>query len=156
VNCEHTEAGGSNKAIATQTDSMKKTILLIEDDRADIEHIEQAFKQNKIRCKLCIAHSGSDALEMLTGEENRVAPDLILLDLDLPKMSGLEFLRIINNYVRFKKIETYLLTSRQEEYDPIFTKRFGIAGYIVKPLLFETGMTGDTKKLFHFLSGNKS
>jgi CheY-like chemotaxis protein len=128
-----------------------KTILLIEDDYLDVESIRRTFTKMKLEHYLYVAHNGVDALEMLTSEDKKINPDLILLDINMPKMNGLEFLRIIKNYSRLKNIEIFILTTSEEEYDKSTTEHLGISGYILKPLKFSENTVGDAGKLLAFL-----
>lgn len=82
-----------------------KEILLIEDDYVDVESIKRTLKKLQIQHNLHIAHNGVDALAMLTGsaEGAKVIPDIILLDINMPKMNGIEFLGIIKELLQFEK-----------------------------------------------------
>jgi CheY-like chemotaxis protein len=128
-----------------------KNILLIEDDYLDVESIKRIFKKSKFDYRLYVAHNGASALEMLTSDENRITPDIILLDINMPKMNGLEFLRIVKNYSRFKNIKTFILTTSEEEYDKNTAEHLGIEGYLLKPLKFEEKMSEDAQKLLKLL-----
>jgi CheY-like chemotaxis protein len=119
---------------------LAKTILLIEDDYLDIMSVQRALSKLKMAYELKIAHNGVDALAMLNGnntERIKILPDIILLDINMPKMSGLEFLSIIKNYYSLKSIRVYIMTTSSEEYDQITAKNLGVNGYIIKPLDFE-------------------
>lgn len=124
-----------------------KTILLVEDDYLDVESVKRTFKKLGIDHTLHVAHNGADALSMIMRDENKVVPDVILLDINMPKMNGLEFLRIIKNYYNFKRIKVFIITTSAEEYDKISSQNLGVAGYIVKPLNFKDVRDSDTLKL---------
>jgi CheY-like chemotaxis protein len=130
-----------------------KTILLIEDDYVDVESVKRLFKKESLPVKLYIAHNGVDALAMLTGNsqgDGKITPDIILLDINMPKMNGIEFLRIIKNYYSLKNIKTFILSTSAEEYDKIAAGSLGIDGYLLKPLDFkrnEKGITALLKEL---------
>lgn len=114
----------------------QKKILLIEDDYLDVISVQRTLKKLKIEHELFVAHNGVDGLEMLTGnspDKQKVQPDVILLDINMPKMNGLEFLRIVKNYYSLNNIKIFILTTSAEEYDRIAAENLGIAGYILKP-----------------------
>ncbi|MEO5642526.1 MAG: response regulator [Bacteroidia bacterium] len=125
-------------------------ILLVEDDYLDIESVKRAFKKIDVVHTLHIAHNGVDALNMLTEtlpDGSRFVPDVILLDINMPKMSGIEFLGIIKNYSSLKNIKIFIITTSSEEYDKAATQNLGITGYILKPLNFKEKASADTLKL---------
>lgn len=113
-----------------------KNILLVEDDYLDVESVKRALKKLKIEYNLYVAHNGVEALGMLTAEENKVVPDIILLDLNMPKMNGMEILAIIKSYFSLNSIKVFILTTSDEEYEKILAQNLGVAGYIIKPLNF--------------------
>ncbi|MES2681589.1 MAG: response regulator [Bacteroidota bacterium] len=118
-----------------------KTILLIEDDYLDVKSVKRALEKLKVNHELHVAHNGVDALALLNGNSAtgiKVLPDIILLDLNMPKMNGLEFLGIIKNYYSLKNIKIFVMTTSAEEYDMVTTQSLGVAGYILKPIDFET------------------
>lgn len=128
-----------------------KTILLIEDDYLDVESVKRTFKKSNIDHALHVAHNGVDALNMLTRDENKVTPDIILLDINMPKMNGLEFLQIIKNYYSLKNIKIFVITTSSEEYDKISAEHLGISGYILKPLDLKNTLYPDVMKLLNEL-----
>ena len=127
------------------------TILLVEDDYLDVESVKRALKKQKINHVLHIAHNGVDALAMLTSETNKVIPDVILLDINMPKMNGLEFLSIIKNYYNLKNIKIFIITTSAEEYDKFTAQSLDVSGYILKPLNFNEKAGGDSLKLMEEL-----
>jgi DNA-binding response OmpR family regulator len=90
---------------------------------------------------------------MLTSNENKIVPDIILLDINLPKMSGLEFLQIVRSYAGLKNILIFIITTSSEEYDKISAQHFDVAGYILKPLNFNNINNSDAAKLLKELKG---
>jgi CheY-like chemotaxis protein len=126
------------------------TILLVEDDYLDVESVKRALKKQNVNHVLHIAHNGVDALAMLTSEVSKVVPDIILLDINMPKMNGLEFLSIIKNYYNLKNIKIFIITTSAEEYDKFTAQSLDVSGYILKPLNFEK-KSGDTLKLMEAL-----
>lgn len=129
------------------------TILLVEDDYLDVESVKRALKKQQISHVLHIAHNGVDALNMLTREYDKIIPDIILLDINMPKMNGIEFLRIIKNYYSLKNIKIFMITTSAEEYDQISAQNLGVAGYILKPLNFKDPKKGDSIKLMEAMVG---
>jgi CheY-like chemotaxis protein len=119
------------------------SILLVEDDEVDIKNVKRAFQKNKILNPLYIANNGLEALSMLKGnkeegiEKMDPAPKMILLDLNMPKMGGIEFLEIIRNDPELRMISVFVMTTSDEESDKIAAYNFNVAGYILKPLSFE-------------------
>ncbi len=118
----------------------KKTILLIEDDYLDVKSVKRTLDKLKVDHELHVAHNGVDALALLNGNSPgglKLLPDVILLDLNMPKMSGIEFLGIIKNYYSLKNIKIFVMTTSAEEYDVVTTQNLGVSGYILKPLDFD-------------------
>lgn len=111
----------------------KHPILLIEDDTIDQMAVKRAFKELKITNKLFIANNGEEALEFLR-DKNTQLPGFILLDLNMPKMNGLEFVNIVKKDPDFKKIPIVVLTTSLEENDRIESFNLSVAGYIIKPV----------------------
>ncbi len=117
-----------------------ETILLIEDDRVDIMTVQRALKKNKISNPLHIARTGLEALSMLRGDKGfkKISPPaLILLDLNLPKMSGIEFLRKLRSDPELKELHIIVLTSSNEPKDRAAAFEYDVDDYIVKPHSFD-------------------
>ncbi len=116
-------------------------ILLIEDDRVDIMTVQRALKKNKISNPLHIARTGLEALSMLRGEVGfkkiSPSPALILLDLNLPKMSGIEFLHELRSDPELKELHIIVLTSSDEPKDRAAAFKYDVDDYIVKPHSFD-------------------
>ena len=115
-------------------------ILLIEDDEVDVMNLKRAFNKNNIRFSLSIAHDGMEALEMLRGPENiklKKLPNIILLDINMPKMNGLEFLRELRADQNLNHISVFVLTTSNEKSDKFEAYKLNVAGYILKPLSFQ-------------------
>lgn len=117
------------------------TILLIEDDRVDIMTVQRALKKNAISNPLHIARTGLEALNMLRGEGGHEkmapAPALILLDLNLPKMSGIDFLHELRSDPELKNLRIIVLTSSNEPKDRAAAFEYDVDDYIVKPHSFD-------------------
>lgn len=121
----------------------KIDVLLVEDNASDAELTIRALRKNKIISSLLHLQDGEDALEYIfaTGKySNRniyETPKVILLDLKMPKLDGLEVLKKIKSDERTKTIPVVLLTSSKEDKDIVVSYRLGVNSYIVKPLGFE-------------------
>ena len=118
-------------------------ILLVEDNPNDVELTLRAFKQHKLTNPVRVARDGAEALAFLFGEGPEAQagighpPKVILLDLKLPKIDGLEVLRRIKSDPRTRAIPVVVLTSSREEQDIVKSYAFGVNSYIVKPVDFE-------------------
>ena len=115
-------------------------ILLIEDNLGDIRLAEEALSESKLRLQLSVVRDGQAALDYLnqTGDfEDVPRPDLILLDLNLPKYSGKEVLAYIKSRAELKHIPVVVLTSSQAEEDIVESYRLYANCYISKPLDFD-------------------
>lgn len=120
----------------------KKTILLVEDNADDIELTLHALKKNNIRNEVVVVNDGAQALDYLFGEGQYADRDLasmpaiILLDLKLPKLDGLEVLRRLRADERTKLLPVVILTSSREEQDIINGYSLGVNSYVRKPVDF--------------------
>ena len=111
----------------------KHTILLVEDDELDIISVQRSLKKIDSEYELHIAYNGKEALCKLK-EENAIQPDVILLDLNMPKMNGIEFLKTLRNDETLKHLKVFIMTTSSELVDRTTTEQLGISGYIIKPL----------------------
>jgi len=111
-------------------------ILLIEDDEVDIMNVQRAFKKNNINNILNIARNGLEALEFLRNKDTK-RPEIVLLDINMPKMGGVEFLREIREDADLKSLTVFVMTTSNEESDVVSAYNLNSAGYILKPVLFE-------------------
>ena len=116
-------------------------ILLVEDDSVDVMNVQRAFVKNNITNPLHIAFNGVEALNMLRGSNGKPklnpAPRIILLDINMPKMYGLEFLRELRNDDDLKSVSVFVMTTSNDDQDKIEAYNLNVAGYILKPLSFE-------------------
>jgi len=110
-----------------------KPILLVENDDVDVMTVQRAIKDLKITNQLINTANGEEALEYLKDENNK-KPCFILLDLNMPKMNGIEFLRIIKADEALKKIPIVVMTTSRAEQDIVESFRLGAAGYMVKSI----------------------
>ena len=108
-------------------------ILLIDDDEIEIMKLERTLSKLEHNHQLIIAKNGEEALEILKD----TTPEVIFLDLNMPRMSGLEFLEILKQDERMKYIPVMILSTSRNHKDILESYNLGIAGYIVKPLRFE-------------------
>lgn len=113
-----------------------KPILLVEDDSADVLIIRRALRDLKIENQLVNAKNGEEGLQYLGNPKNE-RPCIILLDLNMPKMDGIEFLEIIKSDEQLKSIPVIALTTSQSNGDISTCFDLGISGYIVKPVDFK-------------------
>jgi CheY-like chemotaxis protein len=115
-------------------------ILLVEDDYLDIMNVERELKKINITHPIHVARNGREALDMLKGHgvtKISPAPSVILLDINMPKMNGLEFLTELRREPEFSHIPVFIMTTSNEETDRLAAQRLNVAGYIVKPLSFD-------------------
>jgi CheY-like chemotaxis protein len=113
-----------------------KIILLIEDNADDELLTRRAFRKNNILNEVVVAHDGAEAVDLLLGSSVPPAPAVILLDLNLPKISGLEVLRRLRADERTRLLPVVILTSSREEQDLIEGYRLGANSYVRKPVDF--------------------
>lgn len=116
---------------------MKDTVnvLLIEDDIIDIEGVKRAFEEKKIANPIWVAQDGIEGLEILRGENGKQripSPYLILLDINMPRMNGFEFLDEIRSDDKLKNSVVFMLTTSSDDEDMAHAYAKNIAGYIVK------------------------
>lgn len=112
-------------------------ILLVEDDEVDVMNVQRAFKKNRINNTLHVAGNGVEALAMLRGDGTQVIiprPKIILLDINMPRMNGIEFLTELRADSQFKCISVFVLTTSNDDNDRIAAYDLNVAGYILKPV----------------------
>lgn len=120
----------------------KAVILLVEDEETDIELTLHAFRESKLDNEIKVVKSGEEALDYLMGKGGYAdrslhpLPDIILLDLKLPGISGIDVLKIIKQTPVLKRIPVIILTSSREESDRIAGYDGGVNSYLVKPISF--------------------
>lgn len=110
-------------------------ILLIEDDMIEVMKLNRAISSLQLDHKITEANNGEDALKQLEQKDN--LPDIILLDLNMPKINGIEFLKILKADERLRYIPTVILTTSNNQRDLLECYKIGIAGYMLKPLKYE-------------------
>ncbi len=118
-------------------------ILIVEDNPNDAEMTMRAFKENNLTNKILVVGDGEEALDFIYcrgrfhERDIRSQPTIILLDLKLPKLDGLEVLKIIKSDEKTQIIPVIVLTSSKEESDIVESYRLGVNSYIVKPVDFD-------------------
>ncbi|MBC3845385.1 response regulator [Winogradskyella echinorum] len=123
-------------------------ILLIEDDMIEVMKLNRTISSLQLNHKIIEANNGEDALKIL--EQKDVLPDIILLDLNMPKINGIEFLGILKNDETLKYIPTIILTTSNNQKDLLECYKIGVAGYVLKPLKYEDYMTKIEKLLAYW------
>lgn len=118
----------------SQTDSRMLNILMVEDDELDVMNVQRAFKKNNICNPLWVAGDGVEGLEMLRGDEIPRERRLILLDLNMPRMNGIEFLRELRADEALKHTPVVVLTTSDAERDRVEAYNLNVAGYVLKPV----------------------
>jgi CheY-like chemotaxis protein len=112
-------------------------ILLVEDDEVDVMTVQRAFRKGNISNPLYIASNGIEALAMLRGPSLMpIERRIILLDLNMPKMNGLEFLQELRADPEIRQTPVVVLTTSNEEKDRVQAYNLNVAGYILKPITF--------------------
>ena len=110
-------------------------LLLVEDDEVDVQGLKRAFAKSRIGNPITVARDGIEALEILRGENGQAKlakPHLILLDLNMPRMNGLEFLEAIRADEDLKTSVVFMITTSRAEEDKARAYEKNVAGYIVK------------------------
>ena len=127
-------------------------ILLVEDDAIEVMKFNRVVKNLETKHKITEANNGEEALNILKDRE--VNPDIIILDLNMPKVNGLEFLKIIKQDAARRYIPTIILTTSANHTDIKECYQNGIAGYVLKPLKHDDYISS-TKKLIEYWSTNE-
>jgi len=116
-------------------------ILLVEDDSVDVINVQRAFRKNNIQNPLVLAKNGLEALNMLRGtngfEKINPQPQIILLDLNMPQMNGIEFLKELRQDPILRTASVFVMTTSNDDKDRMDAYNLNVAGYILKPVSFE-------------------
>ena len=126
----------------------KLNILLIEDDMIEIMKFNRTVSSLNLNHNIVEANNGEDALKIL--EKKDELPDIILLDLNMPKINGIEFLGILKKDDVLKYIPTIILTTSSNQKDLLECYKIGIAGYVLKPLKYENYVSKIEKLLAYW------
>ncbi|NMH88723.1 response regulator [Flavivirga algicola] len=127
-------------------------VLLIEDDMIEVMKFNRVVTSLDLKCNTVEANNGEEALNIL--EKKDELPDIILLDLNMPKINGMEFLSILKEDKSLQHIPAIILTTSNNRKDLLECYKLGIAGYILKPLKYEDYVT-KIKKLLAYWSINE-
>lgn len=119
------------------------SIMLVEDDEVDVMNLKRAFKKNSITNPLYLAGNGLEALELLRkcGTDDMPLPRIILLDLNMPKMNGIEFLKELRKDEDLHRLSVFVMTTSNKDNDIIEAYNLNVAGYILKPLSMDKFMS---------------
>ena len=133
-------------------EAMKRliNILLIEDDYLDQLEVQRILDKKSIFYQIKIAANGEAGLAMLKEKDSPIyngPPDIILLDLNMPKMNGFEFLEAMRKESEFRSVKIFVLTTSDEKEDKLAVKQFGVSGFITKPLKLESPSSLDAFNL---------
>jgi len=111
-------------------------ILLVEDDEVDVMNVKRAFERNNVSNPLFVAGNGLEGLEVLRGDEMPKERRLVLLDLNMPKMNGIEFLQALRADPELAATPVVVLTTSNDDQDKIDAYNLNVAGYLLKPVTF--------------------
>ena len=111
-------------------------ILLVEDDDIDVMTVKRAFRKNNISNPLQIASNGIEALEILRSGVMPTANRIVLLDINMPRMDGIEFLRELRADPVLRSTTVVVLTTSNEDRDRVHAYELNVAGYLLKPVTF--------------------
>lgn len=120
------------------TEERALNILLVDDDEVDVMTVKRAFQKANITNRLFVASNGVEALEMLRSGAIPNSRRLVLLDLNMPRMNGLEFLREVRNDPALASLTVVVLTTSNEDRDRVDAFQLNVAGYLLKPVTFHT------------------
>jgi CheY-like chemotaxis protein len=110
-----------------------KPILLVEDDQVDVMTVKRALKEIHVTNSVVNPENGEEALKYLR-DPNSAKPCIILLDLNMPIMNGIEFLQVVKHDAQLKRIPVVVLTTSEEQQDKVNSFDLGVAGYMAKPV----------------------
>jgi len=122
-------------------DSTEVSLLLVEDDYLDIKNVERELKKINVNLPLYTARNGREALDMLRGEgmpKLNPLPRVVMLDINMPKMNGIEFLTEIRKDPELKDLNVFIMTTSSEDTDRMAAQNLNVSGYIEKPLTFDS------------------
>ena len=118
--------------------SHQLNILLVEDDEVDVMNVKRAFTKHNITNPLFVAGDGLEALEVLRSNDFPLGRRIVLLDLNMPRMNGIEFLREVRNDPQLAATPIVVLTTSNDDRDKIDAYNLNVAGYLLKPVTFES------------------
>jgi CheY-like chemotaxis protein len=132
------------------------SIMLVEDDQMDVMNVQRELRKQHIEVPLVHARNGREALNMLRGENGETKidrPSLVMLDINMPRLNGLELLKILRSDPEFQDLNVFIMTTSDLDTDRLGAKDLNVSGYIIKPLTFDSfggegGGTVDSFSLF--------
>ena len=133
---ENNNNNPENKVELKEGINNNKYILLVEDDAVDVMTVKRAARKLGIKNPIRHGENGEEGLAILE-EHDPDLPAIILLDINMPKMNGLEFLKVIKEHPRFKVVPVIMLTTSREDQDRYQSFNHSVAGYMVKPVEFK-------------------
>jgi len=129
-------AQSTSETLVTTPGGRVLNILLVEDDEVDVMNVRRAFQKNHITNPLYVASNGIEALEQLRGTGIPRERRIVLLDLNMPRMNGIEFLQEVRRHPELKVTPVVVLTTSNDERDRIEAYNLNVAGYLLKPVTF--------------------
>ena len=117
------------------------SILLVEDDQMDVMNVQRELRKQNITVPLVHAKNGREALNLLRGEngETKIGrPSLVMLDLNMPRLNGLELLKILRQDPEFADLNVFIMTTSDLDTDRLGASDLRVSGYIIKPLTFDS------------------
>lgn len=111
-------------------------IVLVEDDTVDVMNVRRAFERGKITNPLWVAGDGVEGLDLLRGTQVPRDRRLVLLDLNMPRMNGIEFLRELRSDATLRATPVVVLTTSNDDRDKVDAYDLNVAGYLLKPVTF--------------------
>jgi CheY-like chemotaxis protein len=124
------------RALEGETLEKSLNILLVEDDQVDVMNVKRAFEKNRITNPLYVAGDGLEALQMLRNGKVPSDRRIVLLDLNMPRMNGIEFLRELRADPKLLNTPVVVLTTSNDDRDKISAYNLNVAGYLLKPVTF--------------------
>jgi CheY-like chemotaxis protein len=125
-------------------------ILLVEDDQLDTIDIKRSLDKLNLLYNLEVAKNGEEAIDILSNKTKTSfsgLPDVVLIDINMPKMNGLEFLEVVRNKDEWKELKCFMVTTSDERVDRTTAQKMGVSGYIIKPLKLNSPSSMDAFNL---------
>lgn len=126
------------------------SILLVEDDQLDIMDFQRTLKKMNILFNLTVVRNGEEAVSWLneiSSSSPDKLPDFVLIDINMPKMNGLELLAVIRSKDEWKHLKCFIITTSDESVDKEAAKKLGVSGYVVKPFKLNNTVSMDSFNL---------
>lgn len=126
------------------------SILLVEDDQLDVINMKRTLDKMKLIYTLHVARNGEEGIAFLKNQTETapdLMPDCLLIDINMPKMNGLEFLGIVRTTDQWKHLKCFMITTSEEQVDKDAAKNLGVSGYIVKPFSINNPSSMDSFNL---------